>query len=334
MNIEEINIILREAEQKKASANSSTTKYKEYLEAKKLYRKIYNACISNTEIDNEQRDIISSVYKYEELDCIYSYQIKKKEFKKAIKTNSSQKEIVENILSKYTEESLSAGSLKNNYKDFKSKRLTVELQAYQPIANSYFEEEQYSEALYYYRRLEEVLTRYDISKLSDGFLISFNKNFHIIKFNISQCQIGILRQEVKVDQILLKQTIKGVLKGISETKNLLKFGYDATYEKGLAILTEYIVSELKNINISWKSLLQENNNDLELVELMEQVDSLKYNSIVTPISHSNQKQTRFLFYTHGFNTRGIWKGGFTETITEKAVMSNIYFIMYPWDYGT
>ena len=335
MKIEEINRIYEEAVATKNEANSKTTAYRGFIKAEKLYLKVLDLCKKSKDISEVQRDVLSSVYEFEALDCRYTYLVRERDFEKAKKTNSKQKQIVERILSEYNEEDLKDPQLNTLYLQFKDKRETIELQALATIAKNYKEQDNYSEALYYYRRAEDVLRRVDISKLDGLFLLSYNKNYHIIRFNISQCQLGVYFQESEKDQVLEKAIIKSLLFGINETQQLLNIGGpDKTYEGGIKQMKLSINKVLEKSVVLWKDLLEQNNNDPLLQELMQSANNQKY--ILTfnaPITDA-AKEVRFLFYTHGFNTRGMWKGNFTESISKGERNSNIHFILKPWDYGT
>lgn len=334
MKLEDINKILKEAETAKNRANSKTTAYEDFLIAEKLYNQVYQLCIKSKEIDEVKRDILSSVYQFEAFDCRHAYQIKDKDFGEARKTNSEQKQIVERILANYNEEELADSQLKNLYKDFRDKRCTIELQALTGIAKKFKEEENYLEALYYYRRAEDALRRVNISKLEGLFLESYNKNYHIIRFNISQCQLGVYFQESEKDQALEKAMIKSLLFGINETQKLLSIGGpDNTYEDGIKRMKSGIEKVLKRTDVSWKDLLEQNKSDPLLQEIMKFANNQKYIlTYSTPITDA-AKEDRFLFYTHGFNTRGKWKEYFTQAVSENERKTTIHFILRPWDYG-
>lgn len=334
MELSQINKILEQAENTKAEANSNTSNYTKYLEAANLYTRVYDLCIESQEIEAVAKDIFSTVYKYEELDCLYSYEIKIKDFTRAKLLNSEQKQITEKIINAYSLDSLSSTQLKNLYQGFVEKRITLALQAFQPIAKTYLDEKNYKQALYYYRRSEEVLSQVNISSLTDDFLITYNKNFHIVRFNISQCQIGIYYQEVNKDQFLEKSIIKSLLACINETNDLILLNNsDLTYRKGLEELENKIAKILKETKIEWSILIEENKNDQSLKDILRKIDFNKFNLISRFRKDHSLKEERILFYTHGFNTRGRWKEIFTESISDMERGCNVHFIQRPWDYG-
>lgn len=334
MSLDDINKIVELAAEKKDFANSNTINKEFFNEAKELYLKAYDLCAKHHNISEEQRFFLTSIYKYEALDCDYIYNVAIANLNDAQSNNADQKTIVETLLGKYSLVELTDTQHRKWYQDFIYKKITIEFQAFQPFAKKYFRENNFTKAIYYYRRSEEVMARVNISSLTEGQLQSYNKNFHIIKFNISQCQVGIYSQEIEEDELLAKKAIKGFLQGIDETEKLLSLGYDVAYDHGLSKLKEYIESVLAQTKVSWAILLDLNNDHSVLMSLMKKNDKSRYTDAINRNKLLNVQEDRFLFYTHGFNTRGKWKGPFTEIITSKSKNSSIHFTMLPWDYGT
>jgi len=334
MDNKEIDNISQKAKELKEAANSNTLNFNVFLDAEAAYNQAYALCYSATDIEPTTKDILCALYKYEALDCRYAYEIKKKSYEKSRNTNYKQKLIVDGILNKYNLENLPSEKVIKWYKYLENFRISLIMKANQPIAKKLMDEGKYEAALYYFRSAEYALSLIDISSLNDEFLLAYKKNFHIIRFNISQCQIGIYINEGKKDELLNKIVIESLLFGISETKNLISLGGpDSTYENAITQMREWIVELLAPTQTSWDTLLDSNQKENQtLAELMQAKDSTKYSIAVNSLT-GIQKENRFLLYSHGFNTRGKWKEVFTEEITAKMGSSNISFTMRPWDYG-
>lgn len=331
--IADINKIVDEAAKKKDFANAQHANFKTFLEAKELYKKAYYLC-KNMQIDGVQKDILCATYKYEELDCTYSYQIKVKKFRRSSCVNSAQKKIVNGFLKKYSLQNLTDDRLIHLYDYFVYKQITIGVQEAQSYAKIYLDNENYERALYYYKRAEEHLASADISRLNAEYLRQFNLNFHIIKFNVVQCRLGILRNEEKEDELLTKATIESLLYCIKESEELYKLSSDPIYLKGSITLKRNIEITLNRTALSWEYLLRLNKNNPDLISAMTHLDRDRYSSIISKADNLPITKDRFLFYTHGFNTRGKWKEVLTEHISDLERTTDIHFIQRPWDYGT
>ena len=334
MNIEELNKISKSASEIKDKANSEVGLYELYIDAEKLYKDAYEQCLKSKEISLLQKDFLSTIYLYESLDCRYAYSLKIKEFQKCQELSVQKIQLINLILNKYRKDDLSDDNTKRIYTLLADNKKTSEFQRYFPIGKSYFDEGKYKKALFYFRRAEEVYETRKKEELPEDFLHSHFLNYYIIKFNISQSQVGILHTEVEEKFFLERQTIKQLLESIEVASEVMNISSDITYSKGYEIINSTIKNILKDSKNSWQTLFDYTHSS-HLLTLMIQINPQKSSSINTGhLGNSGKKSDVLLFYTHGFNTRGTWKDSLTEIITSIERSKNVNFILLPWDYGT
>lgn len=328
----EINIIVEKASDLKNLANSKVENYKIYPAARDLYQFAFEQISKVTNISDLEKTFLSAIYLYESLDCNYSFILKKQEFDRCRQISIQQQNIIREILDKYSENTLPDENFVAWYKYLKDHLITAELKQYFPIAKELFENKNYFEALKYFRRSEEILQRRDYSGLDESYQFNYELNEAIIKFNISQCQIGLLKLETENKEFLERQIVKGLLLSLDLNRAIIKKSSDSFYGK----LTEHILSYLKNtlntsIN-SWQTLYDYTNSE-ELFDIMSNENSNRANQVIKTFSTSITKVDYLLFYTHGFNTRGAWKNDLTQVISDMQRRIDINFIQIPWDYG-
>lgn len=334
MKIEDINKITQKASELKNQANSRVDLFELYLDAEKLYLDAYNNCINSIEINEIHKRFLSTIYFYESLDCLYSYTIKKKDFEKCQQISKKQIIAIDNILINYFKEELKENIVKEWYKYLVDHRITAELKMYFPIGKSYFEAKEYRKALFYFRRTEEILKSRNTTEMQEDYLLNYYLNYYILKFNISQCQVGILQTDIDEKEFLERQTIKELLESVKYAKEVMNISTDSFYKEGYKQINLLLKDILNKSLNSWETLYDFTKSDY-LVELMMEVDVTKAKYISSlKISQKPQKVDYFLFYTHGFNTRGEWKNDLTEVISSSSRNTNINFILLPWDYGT
>jgi len=330
MNIEELNKISKRASQAKSIANSEVSLYDKYVDAEKLYKEAYEQCLKSTEISEIQKKFLSTIYLYESLDCQYAYSLKKKEFQKCQELSVQKIQLINLIINKYSKDDLSDDNTKRIYTLLADHKKTSEFQRYFPIGKSYFEDGNYKEALFYFRRAEEVYETRKKEELPEDFLNSHFLNYYIIKFNISQSQVGILHTDIEERDFLERQTIKQLLESIKLASEVKNISSDNTYKQGFEIINSLIKNILIDSKNSWQTLFDYTHSE-HLLKLMIQIDLKMSNTINTG---NLGKTDSLLFYTHGFNTRGAWKDSLTEIITSIQRSKNVNFILLPWDYGT
>lgn len=331
MNIEELKTIEKKAATLKNKANDRSDLFKVYLEAKEIYLEAYQYCTSLENISQIHKDFLSTIYLYEALDCEYSYSLKIKDFEKCQSISSQQKQIITKTLSNYNKEDIKEEEVKEWYKYLERHRTSSDFKSFFPIGKSYFDSDNYKKALFYFRRADDILNTTNTSDLNKEYLLTYYLNYHILKFNISQCQVGIYFQEkTKNKAFLERQIIKELLFSIEYANEVSNLSDDPIYEKGKIEVNNLIKDILKNPLNSWQDLFDYNHSNY-LLNLMFGLNKNKAKKINS--SKTEKKIDYFLFYTHGFNTRGKWKNDLTEVISSKQRDTNINFIQIPWDYG-
>lgn len=333
MGLSEINRLVDEGNSRKDYANAYAANYPVFLEAAELYKKAHDLCILSTEIGEPEETLLTSIYKFEELECRYYFYIKEEKYHKARKLNELQKKSIDKFLNQYNISDLYKNQYKDWYRYIKGKVIVVEMMYFQTLAKPAFKNGNWGKAIYYYRRGEDAHLKIKINELSEEELKIYNKNRHITALNISQCQLLIDRAENFEDELLTKYTIRGLLKSISEIKEIQKISDDPIYNEGEQISLGYLKEILKETKLSWQFILEYTQNDALVIEFMKEIDNARFLSIEDKVNMLFSPQDRFIFYTHGFNTRGKWKEIFTEEITSRAKKRNIWFTMRPWDYG-
>jgi hypothetical protein len=330
MNIDDINKITQKASELKNQANSQVDLFELYLQAQKLYEEAYENCIKSTEVEQIQKDFLSAIYRYESLDCQFAYALKKKEFTKSQDLSVLQLSTIDKVLDKYNITDIQDNRIKSWYKYLVDHRITAETHRYFPIGKSYFDNNEYKKALFYFRRTEEIYNTRKKEELPVDFINNHFLNYYILKFNISQCQVGILRTKIEEKEFLERQTIKELLQSCEYAKEVMNISSDNTYKEGYEKTNELVKHILQNSLNSWQTIYEYTHSQ-HLLDLMSQLDTQKYNLI----NRQLQKKTDYLlFYTHGFNTRGEWKDDLTTVISDNERNTNVHFILSPWDYGT
>jgi hypothetical protein len=333
MNIDDINKITEKASELKNRANSQVDLFELYLEAQILYDKAYEECCKSTEINQIQKDFLSTIYHYESLDCQSAYALKKKEFQKCQDISIQQIIIIDNIINKYKKNDIQDDKILDWYKFLVDHRITAETKRYFPIGKNYFDNKEYKKALFYFRRTEEIYNTRKKEELPEDFLTNHFLNYYILKFNISQCQVGILQTDIEEKEFLERQTIKELLQSCEYANEVMSISSDKIYKEGNEKINQLIKLLLKKSVNNWQILYDYTHSE-HLLNLMNQVDSIKSNFIETnKLALKSKKIDYLLFYTHGFNTRGAWKDDLTEIISSGQRNTNIQFILLPWDYG-
>ncbi len=334
MNIDDINKITQQASELKNKANSQVDLFELYVDAQKLYDKAYENCITSTEISQIQKDFLSAIYRYESLDCQFAYALKKKEFTKCQDISIQQLSTIDNIINNYNKEDIQDEKIINWYKFLVDHRITAETHRYFPIGKSYFDNDEYKKALFYFRRTEEIYNTRKKEELPEDFLTNHFLNYYILKFNISQCQVGILQTDIEEKEFLERQTIKGLLQSCEYANEVMNISSDKTYKEGYEKTNQLIKHVLEKSLNSWQTLYEFTLSE-HLLNLMNQLDSQKVSFINTyKLAQEPKKIDYLLFYTHGFNTRGAWKDDLTEVMSSNQRNTNIQFVLLPWDYGT
>ena len=334
MNIDDINKITQRASELKNKANSQIDLFELYLDAQKLYEEAYENCIKSTEVSQIQKDILSTIYRYESLDCQFAYALKKKEFTKCQGISVQQLSIIDDITIKYQKDIIQEDNIKSWYKFLVDHRITAETHRYFPIGKYYFDNGEYKKALFYFRRTEEIYNTRKKEELPEDFLSNHFLNFYILKFNISQCQLGILQTDIEEKEFLERQTIKELLQSCEYANEVMNISSDKIYTEGYEKNNQLIKHVLEASLNSWQSLYEYTHSE-HLLNLMSQIDSKKHSFINTNnLTKAPKRIDYLLFYTHGFNTRGVWKDDLTEVMSSSQRNTNIQFVLLPWDYGT
>jgi hypothetical protein len=336
MNIDEINKITQEASELKNKANSQVALFELYLEAQILYDEAYENCIKSSEISQIIKDFLSAIYRYESLDCQFAYSLKKKEFDKCQELSVQQLTTIDKVLNNYSISEIQDVRIRSWHKYLVDCRIAAETHKYFPIGKSYFDDKDFKKAIFYFRRTEEIYNTRKKEELKDDYLLNYFLNFYILKFNISQCQVGVLKtdKDLKEKDFLERQIIKELLQSFGYAEEVMKISSDETYKKGYSQINDLIKSLLNKSLNTWQTLYDYTHSE-HLLNLMKELDSQKVNSInVIKLNPPPQKADYLLVYTHGFNTRGEWKNEFTTVITDNERNTNIHFILSPWDYGT
>ena|GEM_PF-4694865 len=194
-------------------------------------------------------------------------------------------------------------------------------------------EKNFKKALFNFRRSEEILELKDKSNMTEAFKLNFYLNSFILKFNISQCQYALLTEENDYTDFLERQIVKELLRSIEYNLEVIKISDDPIYKEGI-INTEGLIKRILASPINKWQILYDFTHSEYLLNLMFEVDATKAQDIRNYIQTSSIKKVDyFLFYTHGFDTRGEWKDKLTEVITSNQRNTNINFILLPWDYG-
>ncbi len=333
MTHEEINLIVDNAQELKNLANTKVTLHVLYPAAQNLYKQCYDLILKSEDVNNDEKAFLSTIYLYESLDCDFSFKLKKKEYDACRTISLEQQKLIKDIIDKYPESSLVDENLILWYRYLKDHLLNAELKEYFPIGKSLFDEKKYVKALPYFRRSEELLEQRDYSNLSDPFRKNHELNHAILKFNISQCQVGIYKTAKENKDFLERQIIKGLLESLKLNTEIISKSSDPFYENGSLQIKVLLTNVLSNSVNSWQTLYDYMHSQV-LTELMKTIDISRYNNILQNTSTVEKKVDYLLFYTHGFNTRGEWKNDLTEVITSMERKKNINFISIPWDYGT
>ncbi|GLU56122.1 hypothetical protein Dfri01_55830 [Dyadobacter frigoris] len=329
MTEDEINSIIEKASELKNLANSKVEYHIIYPAAQELYRIGYELVSECTDIPTDQKEFLSAVYLYESLDCKYSIALKEKKFSKCVMISHEQQNIIKNILTNYNEEDLIKEEFVQLYQYLKDHSISAELREYFPIGLYYFEQKEYTEALTNFRKSEEILEMRDFSNLSDNFRDNYELNKAIIKFNISQCQIGISKSKIINKEFLERQIIKGLLESLELNRKIVLKSSDSHYAKMIEGILSFLGTVLEHSINSWQTIYDYTRSE-ELFELMHTQHSLRANAI---LKTTTKKVDYLLFYTHGFNTRGEWKNDLTEVFTNMQNKTDINFVLVPWDYG-
>ncbi len=334
MKIEEINKIAQKASEIKNQANNEVELYILYLDAQKLYNDAYNNCVDSEDISVIKKDFLSTIYQFESLDCQYAYMLKKEEFNKCQEICVKQIIEIDKILTKYKLEELEEHEIRDWYKYLVDHRISAEFKKYFPIGKSYFKKKNFKMALFNFRRAEEILISRNTNEMQNDYLLNYYLNFYILKLNISQCQAGIIETDIKEKVFLDRQIIKELLTSIRYAKEVMNISSDVYYKNGYNQIKELVKDRIiKSLN-TWQTLYDYTQSDF-LVDLMFEIDSNNAKSIkLSKFTHNPTKVDYFLFYTHGFNTRGAWKDKLTEVITNNMRSTHVNFILLPWDYGT
>ena len=95
MGLSEINRLVDEGNSRKDYANAYAANYPVFLEAAELYKKAHDLCILSTEIGEPEETLLTSIYKFEELECRYYFYIKEEKYHKARKLNELQKKSID-----------------------------------------------------------------------------------------------------------------------------------------------------------------------------------------------------------------------------------------------
>ena len=127
-----------------------------YLDAQKLYEEAYENCIKSIEINQIQKDFLSTIYRYESFDCQFAYALKKKEFTKCQDISVQQLSIIDSVIDKYNKDDIQEDIIKSWHKYLTDHRITAETHRYFPTGKSYFDEKEYKKAIFYFRRTEEI----------------------------------------------------------------------------------------------------------------------------------------------------------------------------------
>jgi len=335
MNIDDINKITQKASELKDKANSRNDLFEFYLDAQKLYDQAYEHCIKSTEVSQIEKDFLSAIYRYESLDCQFAYALKKKEFDKCQELSIQQLSTIDNVLRNYNIKDIQDDRIKSWYKYLIDHRISSETRRYFPIGKHYFDNNEYKKALFYFRRTEEIYNIRKKESLPKDFLNNHFLNYSILKFNISQSQVGVWQTEdVKEKDFLERQTIKELLQSCEYAKEAMTLSSDDIYKKGYEQTNNSIKFILNKSLNTWQTLYDYTHSE-HLLNLMNELNSRKANSInVNKLAQSLKKTDYLLFYTHGFNTRGEWKNELTTVMSDNERNTNVHFILSPWDYGT
>ncbi|MBS1652832.1 MAG: hypothetical protein JSU07_12560 [Bacteroidetes bacterium] len=329
MTRDEILKIVKEAAKLKETANLRSENFKYYPEAEKLYLSAYTSFKLLKNINEVEMDLFPSIYLYESLDCKFSYNLKLLNFDVCVTISQEQLELINSILRKYPNIDDYNESIKSLFMYLINNKVTAEIKSHFPIGRYYFEKDDFKKALYYFRRSSEILKKYETSHLNEAYLKNYYLNSFILKVNISQCQIGILKDEKEHKEFMERQIIKELLSSYNLALEVTKISDDPIYSNGLKTIQSNINKILSKALNSWQKLFDYTKSSF-LLDLMRSIDPNRANEVV--ISNANKKDY-FLFYTHGFNTRGEWKDWLTEVITYEQRNTNVNFILLPWDYG-
>lgn len=333
MTVEDVDIIVQKASELKNLANSKVEFYLLYPSAQVLYIECYNIVSQLTDIDEIQKQFLSTIYLYESLDCEYSFKLKKKEFSECVTISKKQQQLISDIFSAFPNEKLINEDYRPWYEYLQDHKLSAELKEYFPIGKIFFDEKQFREALHYFRRSEELLEKRDYSKLSDTYRKNYELNHVILNFNISQCQVGILKSSKENKEFLERQIIKGLLQSLDFNRKIILKSADTFYESANVQIVNLIKQILKGSINSWQTIYEYSISE-ELFSIMTEIDTSMADKIFKSISLTDKKVDYMLFSTHGFNTRGEWKNDLTEVFTNMQRLSKVNFVIIPWDYGT
>ena len=323
MELDNINKLVQQASELKNKANSQVDLFELYPAAQKLYDEAYENCLKLSEVDQIQIDFLSTIYRYESLDCQFAYALKKKKFTKCQDIGLEQLKVIDETISEYIKDDIKEDNIKSWYGILIDHRITAETHIYFPIGKSHFENEEYKKAIFYFRRTEEIYKRRKKEKLTEDFLENHFLNYYILKFNISQCQIGILKTDIEEKEFLERQTIKEMLQSCDYAMEVMHISSDKIYADGYDKINQLIKSVLEKSVNTWQTLYNYTHSE-QLLTLMNQIDPPKTNLINTnTLANQFKKNDYLVFYTHGFNTRGEWKNDLTEVISNKQRNTNI-----------
>ena len=329
MSIEDINEITKKAAELKDLANSRNDYFEFFPAAQKLYDEAYKNCQNSNLISKIQKDFLSTIYLFESLDCQYSYSLKKNEFDRCLVLSSMQSDIIDGLFAEYDLKDIAENEIRDWYLSLKNHKISSEFKSFFAIGKSYFEAKNFKKALFYFRRTEEVFDRIDKTNFDDRFLTNFNLNVFILKFNISQCQLGILPSVTLNKDFLERQILKELLKSYNYAVEVSNYSDDPHYITGRENIIRVIDKIISRSINEWQVLIDYTHSDI-LLDRMLEVNYKQVQKIVRFDQSSIIRKTDyFLFYTHGFNTRGEWKNDLTEVISSMERDTNIHFVLLP-----
>jgi hypothetical protein len=338
MAINKINQLYKDGLTSKQKAIDKVNNYKYFIKASRQFSQAYDL-LNKEQFDvldeNINKDLLLCLYKYEKLDCDFSFEIKKKRYTLAQNLNKEQYILVNNILEKYSSDELPNDYLKSLYSNFKYLNLTNKFHGYFPIAISYFDQKKYYLALENFKLSRIALEKIDISKLSIERLDIYNRNKIIICVNISMSLIGIERNEAKfAEKYLYIYILKQLLFCLDEANKIIGITNDIYYQNGKDVIIKNIKYVLKKKEDLWSDFFNEFNGNAVLIRYAQEINNTQYNQIISTIITSPEITRKLLFVVHGFNTRGAWKNRLVELIDADEIKGNCKFIQIPWDYDS
>jgi hypothetical protein len=321
----------------KQKAIAKVGDYKYFKKAEGKFSKAHDL-LSKTELKDSNellnKELLLCLYKYEQFDCAFSFQIKKKNFNEAKRLNGLQQELLINILAKYDLFKFPNEYLATLYTDLKQKHSTAKFQKYYPIAKYYFDQEEFYLSYENFKLSRDVLKQIDTSQLSSKSLDVHNRNLIIVNVNIAMSLIGIENNETKyAENYLYIFILKQLLFCLDEANKIIEMTNDSYYQDGKEKIIKNIKHILNTKQNLWNEIFIELSENDTIIRYAQEIDGKKYNEVINSLSINQKKTYKLLFIVHGFNTRGPWKNDLVELIDADEISGNCKFIKIPWDYN-